>query len=384
MASDKTTYWLNLFTGLTWKEFKEAGANISGFREHRRKIASQVKPGDVLLCYMTGVMRWVGALEVIERAKERHEIWTDETFPVQFEVKPLLMLEPETGVPMAHLEGKVSFYEGEQDAGKFKAFVRGSPNRFKDPKDALLILNLMQAAEADPVERPVNQTKLNRKPYYVAEQQVGKKKVKTTVSIPGPEDEGEEETATQRAGGDKTAAPTEHTTIQGNLLRLAAEMGLDCWVARNDRSRLFDGQPLGSMPGIVEELPTQFNEATQETIELIDVLWLKGNSIVAAFEIECTTSVYSGLLRMSDLMALQPNLDIKLYIVAPDDRRNKVDREIKRPTFRLRPKPLNTICGFLPFSTLMEKVEGIRMLGIAGSLSPSFLERTAEYFDVEE
>ena len=112
-------------------------------------------------------------------------------------------------------------------------------------------------------------------------------------------------------------------------------------------------------------------------------MWLKGNSILAAFEIECTTTVYSGLLRMSDLMALQPNLDIKLFIVAPEPRRAKVEREIKRPTFMLRPKPLNKICGFLSFSNLMVKVDGIRELGLAGALSPSFLETTAEYFEAK-
>ena len=41
--------------------------------------------------------------------------------------------------------------------------------------------------------------------------------------------------------------------------------------------------------------------------------WLKGNAVVAAFEIESTTSIYSGLLRMSDLIAMQPNLNIPLY-----------------------------------------------------------------------
>jgi hypothetical protein len=61
----------------------------------------------------------------------------------------------------------------------------------------------------------------------------------------------------------------------------------------------------------------QFDEATNRTIELIDVLWLKGNAVVAAFEIESTTSIYSGLLRMSDLIAMQPNLNIPLYLVAP-------------------------------------------------------------------
>ncbi len=101
---------------------------------------------------------------------------------------------------------------------------------------------------------------------------------------------------------------------------------------------------------------------------------------MAAFEVESTTLVYSGLLRMSDLLALQPNIDIKLYLVAPDDRRGKVEQEILRPTFSLRDRPLRDICGFLAFSKLVEKVDGIRRLGLASSLRPDFLKQTAEYF----
>jgi len=122
------------------------------------------------------------------------------------------------------------------------------------------------------------------------------------------------------------------------------------WVAKNDRTKVYKGVTLGKLPRIVEALPTQFNVATTKTVELIDVLWLKGHSIVAAFEVESTTSVYSGLLRMSDLLALQPNLDIPIYVVAPDDRRGKVEQEIRRPTFVYREKPLPEICGFLSFS----------------------------------
>jgi hypothetical protein len=131
---------------------------------------------------------------------------------------------------------------------------------------------------------------------------------------------------------------------------------------------------------MLDELPTQFNDATTRTIELIDVLWLSGNSIVAAFEVECTTSIYSGLLRMSDLTALQPNLDINLYLVAPDERREKVEQELLRPTFGLREKPLAKICGFLPFSVLCEKLDGIKRLGLSASLKPTFLKTTAEFF----
>ena len=157
----------------------------------------------------------------------------------------------------------------------------------------------------------------------------------------------------------------------------------DIWVARNDRSRSWNGKVLGEHPQVIDELPTQFNEATNRTIELIDVLWLKGNSIASAFEVECTTSVYSGLLRMSDLLALQPNIDIKLFLVAPDERREKVKQEILRPTFSLREKPLAEICGFIGFGKLTEKLEGIRRLGLASSLKEDFLLKTAEFFVAE-
>ncbi|HAK07553.1 MAG TPA: hypothetical protein DCO65_09875 [Spartobacteria bacterium] len=157
-------------------------------------------------------------------------------------------------------------------------------------------------------------------------------------------------------------------------------MGFELWVARNDRSKIWSGTNLGSLPGMVNQLPTQFNEATNRTIELIDVLWLKGNSIVAAFEVESTTSVYSGLLRMSDLLALQPNLSINLFLVAPDDRRDKVESELMRPTFKLHEKPLASVCGFLGFELLTDKLKGIRQLGLASSLKPDFLQKTAEYF----
>lgn len=86
---------------------------------------------------------------------------------------------------------------------------------------------------------------------------------------------------------------------------------------------------------------SQFEESTsirdgassQRLISLIDVLWIKKNKVAAAFEVEHTTSIYSGLLRMSDLVALSPNLTFPLYIVTPQERIEKVRAELSRPTF---------------------------------------------------
>ena len=82
------------------------------------------------------------------------------------------------------------------------------------------------------------------------------------------------------------------------LAKLGNDMGLKVWVARNDRNRSCKGHTFTSLPNLLTELPVQFDDATRRTIELIDVLWLKSSAVVAAFEIESTTSIYSGLLRI--------------------------------------------------------------------------------------
>jgi len=64
-------YWFDLFTGTTWEEFRQAGARITGFRQTTRNVAKGVKPGDIFLCYLTEVMRWVGALEVVAPSADR-------------------------------------------------------------------------------------------------------------------------------------------------------------------------------------------------------------------------------------------------------------------------------------------------------------------------
>ena len=375
-------YWIDLFTGTTWDEFRKAGAGTTGFRHRMRNTVSKIQPGDILLCYMTGVMRWVGALEVLGPSDDKRDIWSVADFPIRLSVHPLVMLDPENGVLMEHLEGRVEFYESASDRGGFKGFLRGSPRLFKRVKDGELLIEMLRGAEKTPVVRPVDPAKLARKPLFKAQRKKGKKAVDTLVSIPEREESDEGEGII--CGKEPAVVSTRHVEIQYHLLRLGSDMGFDVWVARNDRGKAYNGETLGNTPRMVEELPTQFNDATNKTIELIDVLWLKGNSIVAAFEVECTTAIYSGLLRMSDLLALQPNLNIRLYIVAPDERRDKIEREILRPTFKLREKPLSEICGFLPISNFTEKIEAIGNLGLASSLKPSFLEEMAEFFTDEE
>ena len=136
-------------------------------------------------------------------------------------------------------------------------------------------------------------------------------------------------------------------------------MGFKVWIPRADRSRVSELLQPRENAALIQDLPLNYDNTTLDTIELIDVLWLKGRSIVRAFEVEQTTAVYSGLLRMADLLALQPNMDIRLHIVAPDERREKVFREMKRPVFSLLDRgPLSRSCSFISY----ESVEAMNAL----------------------
>ncbi len=132
-------------------------------------------------------------------------------------------------------------------------------------------------------------------------------------------------------------------------------MGLKIWLPRRDRGRVAIHWQPEEEGTLIDSLPLNYDDTTLKTIENIDVIWIKGRSIVRAFEVEHTTSIYSGILRMADLMALQPNLNIRAHIVAPDDRKDKVLNEIRRPVFTLLEKgPLSESCSFISYDSIKE------------------------------
>ena len=73
-------------------------------------------------------------------------------------------------------------------------------------------------------------------------------------------------------------------------MKLNSYLGLDVWVARNDRNRTHNGANFQDIPHLRRELPRQFDDATNKTIELIDVLWLESDAIIAAIKVEHTTA----------------------------------------------------------------------------------------------
>ncbi len=123
--------------------------------------------------------------------------------------------------------------------------------------------------------------------------------------------------------------PTDHDEMQWRLIRLGRAADADVWVPKNDQGKSWEGHRFR------EHVLPEFKEGLDipRTVENIDTVWRFGYQIKAAFEIEHSTSIYSGLLRLSDLKTIAPNILYPLYIVAPKERKGKVFSELQRPTF---------------------------------------------------
>ena len=142
-----------------------------------------------------------------------------------------------------------------------------------------------------------------------------------------------------------------HTEVQGWLRDLGRALGFQGWVASNDRSRGYDGGALGD--GCLTELPAWIAaHPGADAVRLIDILWLDPATmdVAAAFEVEHTTSIYSGIVRMLDLALGAPERTTRgLFLVAPDAREAEVRAQLHRPAFQ---RVLDLEMRFLPYSEL--------------------------------
>lgn len=162
---------------------------------------------------------------------------------------------------------------------------------------------------------------------------------------------------------DSEDEPREHTKIQHYLVQLGLQHGYDVYVAKNDKNRTYDGTRLGEE--CVENLKIPaFSSAATNIIEYVDVIWLDSDYIVKMFEVESTTSVFSGILRMTDFTVKVPNIAVEMYIVAPDDDEDKVRKEINRPTFQtILDDAEYSHLRYISFEDVRERYDTVRAAG---------------------
>ena len=157
------------------------------------------------------------------------------------------------------------------------------------------------------------------------------------------------------------AGEHKHVQLQAWLRDLGKALGFTAWVAVNDRGRTWNGNLLGE--GCMKHLPSGIKQAAcAGKIQHIDVIWFEPNGKpVAAFEVEHTTNIESGIMRLLDLAhGVKSGNACKLFIVAPDDREEDVRQQLQRSVFRQIPS-LNV--RYLPYSELDKNREAMGRFG---------------------
>jgi hypothetical protein len=342
-------YFIDLFSPETYEAFARSTRDISGFRLRHKGMADRIKSGDVFVCYLTRLSRWFGLLEVIEGPFiDDKPIFVSENDPfvVRFRVRPLLWLDIDKAIPIHDdaIWTGLSFTRGlERGSIGWTGKVRGSLVRLDD-RDGKFLAEKLTAQSTQDKLYPLDEQDTKK----LLTHTVNRPDKVVTVSVP------DDSLVLEEATSAPEVETRESIRVQALIAQIGGQMGLSIWIPRADRGGVLKEWKDGGQ-NLLERLPLNYDDTTLRTIEQIDVLWLRGRSILRAFEVEHTTSVYSGILRMADLLALQPNMDIKLHIVAPEAKREKVFQEIRRPVFSLLEKgPLAESCTYLSYDSLRE------------------------------
>jgi hypothetical protein len=347
-------FYTDLFTPETWAAFRAHGATVSGFRKRQRRTAERIQLGDIFLCYLVRLSRWCGVLEVASAVyQDASPIFDDpDPFVVRFKVRPRVLLDFEYAIP-AYDESVWGHLSLTRDLGlremgwAQQANLRTSLRQLSDA-DGKLLLDRLTEQQQEKRLIPLTQQDQRRLSQKQSIRALGR-----AVIVDVPENVDEEDTESSSEGSGQGARESQR--MQAAIARIGIEMGFRIWVPRNDRQNVLELLDKDLRAKFLEALPLNYDDTTLKTIEQIDVLWLKNRSMARAFEVEHTTAIYSGLLRMADLLALQPNMDIRLHIVAPEEKREKVLREIKRPVFSLLDRgPLYEHCSYLPYGAIQE------------------------------
>jgi len=111
-----------------------------------------------------------------------------------------------------------------------------------------------------------------------------------------------------------------HPQIQLSLAKLGRAIGCDIWISPGDRQKEFEGERLSAFT--IDELPSLGLPSTaRDIIQYVDVMWFQEDRVEAAFGVEHSTDIYSGILRLNQCpgsKALYEELRKKIFGMGND------------------------------------------------------------------
>jgi hypothetical protein len=117
-----------------------------------------------------------------------------------------------------------------------------------------------------------------------------------------------------------------HEGAEAMLLALGNLLGYDTYTP--DANHSHGGRKLGEI-ATLQDLPAFTTEKIMDSVENIDVVWLKDEWPEYFFEVEHTTGVTSGLLRIYQAR----KLNTRFFIVGPKDVLKKFEKEVEKAPF---------------------------------------------------
>jgi len=303
------SYWIIPITEENWRIVKEK--NIYGVRKISKSIR-KIQKNDYLIFYITkrNCSEYCGSFAGIYKVEnnwyeERTLLWPDEQrlqkvlYPYKIKITPII-----TGnTPATNLINQLSFIKNKN---KWFLYFRGTPANYDNPipeEDAKII-----------------QEHLSQQPQEVI---------------------------------------ASHEEAQYYLLKLGRFLGYVTHVAKQDQEKIVNNEKLGKVAD-VSKLPQWLIEYRSiRNPEDIDVLWLDstGEKPVYAFEVSHTTDITKDATALQDLASIVE----RVFIVAPDNRKNEFERLEKSVQFRplLREDKLKFI-SYSELLTLYNRARSLR------------------------
>jgi len=290
-------YWLWSITKENWEILK----NKRVWATYNKNVCNMVKNGDMFIFYVKGTMCFKGIFQAVSDWYETDEItWYDEVkenkvkYPYQIRLKPILLGEASYRDLIPELE----FVEKKHAPQVYIFGTRGGPVNFRKP--------------------------LKESDYNLIYKEMQKKPTPIPTLVPTP------------------TAPTPpitpvieeeqltHEKIEGILLELGNLLGFDTYTA--NKSKEYEGKKLGDI-STLKDIPSFTYPRILDIVREVDVIWFKDDFPRYCFEVEHTTGITKGLLRLFQIRELLS----KFFIIAPSSRISKFETEMRKdPFYRIR------------------------------------------------
>ena len=151
------------------------------------------------------------------------------------------------------------------------------------------------------------------------------------------------------------AAPElDHASAQSLVGAIGMRKGHSVWFPRNDLEKI--DRNVVDFSQVSRKLPS-YGPLVDSIFQEIDVVWLSGGQPAGLFEVEHSTPIYSGLLRINDIL-LEHARAIESRIVADQSRRDLFQRQIRRPTFHAN--KLEEKVSFISYDNLWRWSENLK------------------------